>query len=552
MENDLEIIYQEIVPQQEKLRGSFDTKKLAVDNWYKSLHLINTAETQERISLVLTEVNQLQVPYDERKYLLDLLYEPVISLAGHVKKTYLDTKFPLAAEDKEKVNNCIKLYNQLIVGHSIILLELVDNRTRRFLSIITGRQKKELAETIQVITRYLTQIVLTNFEVYNQAPSAIWEKLYALYQFSEKKKIDNLMVTDKMLRAETSVKLTFLQSLLLSLADPYHFNQQQIYFIYKHLAHWAKFVKMSSEDKSKDTNFSAVNLTEEFMPTFFPRGKEPKRSDMLYLDSHELTIERINESEEEVGGFLSPKIKEALLSQLKVSLAVFVERKHDRREFFSEVKIVMGINHVHYVLNNYQNPEWVSNANFESKISDEEDIDYGALNSLNSLLSPSKPPEPLKIETFLTENASLNGLSLVWVSPESVKLNIGEVVAVSHSKEDKPNQWAVAVIRRIQYGDNQPLRVGIQIISSHKTKAIGVMRPDEFKKYRALYLPATDKFSAQPTILTDALTFNENELLKIVPCSKTVAGAPERTIRLMQNKETTSFYMRFELGLENN
>ena len=550
MDSKLDIIFHDLLPQQERLRGAFDTKKASVDKWFKSLHLINIEETQEQISQVLNEVNQLHIPHDERKYLLDLLYEPVISLAGHIKKSYLDTKFPLAPKEQAKIDQCIRLYEQLIIGHSVILNEFIENRTRLFFSIISGNQKKQLAETIQVITRYLTQIVLTNFEIYNQAPAHIWEKLYALYQFAEKKKVDNFMVTDKMLKADTSVKLTFLQSLMLALADPYHFNQQQIYYIYKHLAHWAKFVKISSEDKSDDANFSAVNLTDKFMPTFFPRGQVPDKADMLYLDSHDLTIERINESEEEAGGFLSPMIKEALLAQLKISLAVFVERKHDRREFFSEVKVVMGLNHVHYVLNHYQHPEWIDNASFEAKDTDEEDIDYSALNAATSLVSPYKPPEPLKIDTFLTENASANGLSMVWTHSHGIRLNIGEVIAVSHSKEDKPDQWALAVIRRIHHGENLPIRVGIQIISPHKTKAIGVMREGDLKRYRALYLPAAEKFYPQPTLLTDALTFKEKEILTVVPCIEAQNSAQKRKIRLIKNKETTSFYMRFELALD--
>jgi len=201
---------------------------------------------------------------DERKYFLALFYEPVISLAGHIKKDYLDTKFPISAQVRKKVDSCLVVYDLLIICYSIVLYEELEGR-KSVWSIVT-KNKKQLATVIQPIARYLTQIVLTQFEVYNQPKAIIWEKLYALYHFSEIKQIENILVTDEMLHSESSIKLTFLQALLLTLSDPFHFNQQQIYYIYHHLAQWSKLVEISSSDQSNNKNFTQINLTDSFMP----------------------------------------------------------------------------------------------------------------------------------------------------------------------------------------------------------------------------------------------------------------------------------------------
>jgi len=265
-----------------------------------------------------------------------------------------------------------------------------------------------------------------------------------------------------------------------------------------------------------------------------------------------LTVDRINESKESSVGFLSPKIKEGLLSQLKVSLAVFVEREHTRSEFFSEIKVVIGLNNVHYVLNNYQHPVWINNAKFDHKSEEEEEenIDYDSFVIESTSLVASKPPEPLSIAAFLSENKSRNGLSLVWVNSEQVKINIGEVIAISHEKNNRPKEWSLGVIRRLQHIDNEPLKVGIQIISPSNTKAIGVQRQAQQSKYRAIYIPSLKSFNKYETLLTDALTFTQGEKLSINSCGSNQQNATSRKIQLLKNTETTSFYMRFNLKRE--
>jgi len=82
--------------------------------------------------------------------------------------------------------------------------------------------------------------------------------------------------------------------------------------------------------------------------------------------------------------------------------------------------------------------------------------------------------------------------------------------------------------------------------------AVSVRRSSTEKRYRAIVLPKFEILEANETILTDALTFKEGETLILESCA---VEQPEQDIRgmikLLENTETTPYYMRFRVGSDN-
>ena len=124
--------------------------------------------------------------------------------------------------------------------------------------------------------------------------------------------------------------------------------------------------------------------------------------------------------------------KLGLLHKIKLSLGLVLKREHERNEYFSQLKVVFGLDAVHYVLNDYRYPEWVESAYYERTITDIDELDYDFLiRSTETTKKRKKKSYP--IETFYSENESLNGLSLVWTQDHSISLKIGELVALSQN-----------------------------------------------------------------------------------------------------------------------
>ncbi len=474
---------------------------------------------------------------------------------------------PLSSKNNDQVNLCLSIYLQLILAYSIILQEQLINKKKSW-SFLRSLDTK-IALSIQRLIRYLSQVVLTEFEVYRQSEKIIWEKLYILFTFSEKKNFSDISIYDPLINEKTSIKVTFLQVLLLALSDPYHFNQQQIYYIYKHLANWAKLVDLVAHKSIKQDLYSAINLTDNYMPTFYPRGHQPDHNKALFIDSHKLSLQILNDDSDSNIGFLSPKIKTSLLQKLKTSWSVYIDRTFDRNDYYSELKVVVGLNHVHYVLNKYHKPDWTKKAEFTSKITSVDEFDYEQM--MDKLPFQNNKPDEIKfekimvqpvtfkssnvddfdtsniVENFLTENESLNGLSLIWIKEYPLNLKIGEVIALSHEKKEQPENWFIGVIRRIQHLQNEPLKIGIQLLCPSGAVPVAIKKGDQYKYHRALILPEFSLSNEPESLLADALTFNPGEQVEIKNCHVSNHQVFQSTATLLEETETTPFYMRFNI-----
>jgi len=527
---------------------AFDSSKAGIDLWFSRLYLTNGQQSAEEIYQFLLKVSTYRIPLKERLYLLETIHTPVISMIGNLKPSFLNTHLPLNEEHKKVVSLCLGIYHKIVLNYTIILREQVQEK-RKSWSFLLGLDSK-IALTMQRMIRYLSQIILTEFEIYTQSNRKVWEKLYLLYSFSERKNFSEVSIYDPLINDSTSVKVTFLQVLLLALSDPYHFSQQQIYFIYKHLAKWAKKVDITSQQSHRNDFFIAINLTDNFSPTFYPRGHTPDHQNALFIDTQSLSFDNLSDDEVNMGNsnFLSPKIKVGLLKQLSKSWAVYSERGYSRHQYQSKLQVAMGQDHVHYVLNDFQSPEWINPAKFEYKLTESESVDYEQLVKEAGILEDVKEKSAYKSEFFLTENESLNGLSLLWEGNYALDLKIGEVMALSHDLSAKPKDWFIAVIRRIEQHQNNQVKVGIQLLSPSDAVAVSVRRPSTGKLYRAIVLPKFEMLEPNETILTDALTFKENEAL-ILEGKTNGAKKIQGMIKLVENIETTPYYMRFRVGV---
>jgi len=550
MINNLHYLFDEIGVLNEPALDEMDFSKAGVDQWFSGLRLTNGRQSAEEILAVLGKISRYKIPLKDRQYFLETIHTPVISLIGNIKPSFLNTRLPLNEQHQTTVKLCLGIYHKIVLNYCIILREQVQEK-RKSWSFLLGIDSK-IALTMQRMVRFLSQIILTEFEIYAQTDRRVWEKLYLLYSFSERKNFSNVSIHDPLVNDSTSVKITFLQVLLLGLSDPYHFSQQQIYYTYKHLANWAKKVDITSQQSHRNDFFIAINLTDNSSPTFYPRGHTPDRQNALYIDTQSLSYDNLSEDDDarENNNFLSPKIKVGLLKQLSRSWAVYSERKHSRNQYHSKLQIVMGQDHVHYVLNNYQSPDWVNPAKFDYKLSESEAVDYEQLVNEVGILEESSSELGFKSEVFLTENESLNGLSLLWEGSHPLDLKIGEVMALSHDLRPVAKDWFVAVIRRIEQHENNHVKVGVQLLCPSDAAAVSVRRPSTGKLYRAIVLPRFELLESNETILTDALTFKEGEALILEGNSANDADKKIKgMIKLIENTETTAYYMRFRVAL---
>ena len=456
----------------------------------------------------------------------------------------------MSHEFNQQLNLCISVYSQIVRAYATILQQQITDKNKTWL--FHKSLDTKIALTIQRLIRYLSQIILSEFEVYRQANKNIWEKLYILFIFSDKYNYSDIAIIDPVINNQTTIKITFLQILLLALSDPYHFNQQQIYYIYKHLSNWAPLVDILVNKKTNVTTYTKINLSNNLMPIFFPRGNIPDQEQSFFIDTHKLSLQILQRDSGLTNVFLSPKIKADLLKKLKMSWSVHIDRAYQRNDYTSELKAVIGLNNVHYVLNNYQKPSWIKNAEYTSKITSAASAESEqSFDSITFKSDSSDNQNSLNIvDNFITENESLNGLSLIWAHDYPLNIKIGEVIALSHEQKEKPENWFIGLIRSIQHFDQQALKIGVQLLCPSGVMPIAIKQKNQLTFHRGLLLPEfslSNKNTCEPqTILVEALTFNPADIVEVESSDTQRPKAFQMTALLLKETESTQFYMRFQ------
>jgi len=546
---ELELIFSEVGSLKEPDINCPDMGHIEVDSWFDQIQFSKKSLSLQKILSQLEQTNQYQLAINKRLYLLDKLHSPVISLIGSLKPDFLNTLMPLNHNQNQQVDLCLCVYHQIIRAYSIILQEQIIKKNKTWLFHHSLDSKITLV--IQRLVRYLSQIILSEFEVYRQPNKETWEKLYTLYIFSDKNNYVDTPIIDPVINKQTTIKITFIQILLLALSDPYHFNPQQIYYIYKHLAYWASLVKIAVNIKSEATNYTKINLGNDLMPTFFPRGKAPDQEQALFIDTQKLTLQTLHKDNGLNNVYLSPKIKTALLTKINTSWSVHIDRTYQRNDYCSELKAVIGLNNVHYVLNNYQKPDWIKNAEYTSKNASNGSSESGqTFNSVTFKSTMSDNPNALNTtNNFITENESLNGLSLLWAHDSQLNIKIGEIIALSHEQKEKPENWFIGLIRSIQHYNQQPLKIGVQLLCPSGAVPIAIKQQNQFNFHRGLLLPEfslSNKKTCEPeSILADALTFNPADIVEVESCDTKQQKRIQMNALLLKETEITQFYMRF-------
>ena len=77
----------------------------------------------------------------------------------------------------------------------------------------------------------------------------------------------------------------------------------------------------------------------------------------------------INDSE-----ILSTEINVDLLKQLSLAWGIAPSRQYNRRPAKSELKVAIGLNNVHYVLNGDAMPDWIQTDELENNNNDDDEV----------------------------------------------------------------------------------------------------------------------------------------------------------------------------------
>jgi cyclic-di-GMP-binding protein len=539
------------LPEQTKPgKSGFNLQAKAIDEWFDKLPMANIRIATKTIYKALKETNSYEVSYNKRLYFLEKIHEPVTELAANLKKLNLNREFPLDEKHQRIAILLQKLHRQVTMGYRLVLQDLVNCPI--FFLCISKRKLMTLA--IERIIRHNSLSLITNYQLYNAPQKGLWTEIHNLFLLAHEEDLLNKRVSDPSLQTvkETTIKNVYLQILLVAVADPYRMAQHHTYSIFKQLEEWSILAEIHKHHDEETQDCLVIDLSIDTHPALIAHKDTQNKSFSWTIDTSKLNYAHLIEHFDGPG-IQTTEINAELLKQLSLAWGLAPSRQQNRRRTKSKLKVAIGLNNVHYVLNGNAEPVWMQSdesrntdnsmnglvlsenapltASFESqsidtsvKVSDiwgeaftnkpldekrdkkeQEKHDQKYHNELEE-----KNKELEAAQKWGMINESIGGYCLLWDNTDSVEANVGEVVAISHEEDRKEGYWFVGTIRWMKCVGNSKVQIGVQILAPNAI-AVSIAKyvsMQEGMKSRAILLPAIPVLKQEKTLITTALGYD--------------------------------------------
>jgi hypothetical protein len=249
--------------------------------WVEELPLTNVQQTQRVLTAQFAALNGAQFVALERLKMLEMLREPVAFVQSESANRYAGKPIPLARNENEVWSSVIELWDQLGRNYQQCLKAYRDGDL--------GIAPHAALITMRCLNCLGRQMV-EHYRIYRDTPAALWRALNELYAFAEQHGFARIRVQDSFAQQEpdSSCAETYLQALLVHLANPFALSMRQLAFVQSWAQKWATLVGLSPQPVATGSNPSlAVDLGGPAGAVF--AGETGAQPSMRYLDLEQLS-----------------------------------------------------------------------------------------------------------------------------------------------------------------------------------------------------------------------------------------------------------------------
>jgi cyclic-di-GMP-binding protein len=551
----------------------FKTNPESLKKWVENLPLVNIELSAGQLEFGLSEINSVELSSRDRIEALELLTAPVMHVTKALEKKYLGKRFPLGKDHLRKSNQVIDLYLAMATGYKLLIASL-DRETNA---------DPRLATPMQRAIRYLSESLISSYQIYSQHRTGIWEDLHTLYSLAANHGFQAHQETDTTLQKPdlTTVETAYKQILLLSLAGPYRLRQGEVRLVYNLLGQWAPFSRLLAAKDHDNIGFFSCHLASDDPPSYLLlRHRDRLDDDWRILDTSGMT-EPANATLTELRdkpGLRNVLPGESTLKRLMLAWGVMPERQATRRRQEAPIQLVLGINGIHRLLTEPElgdagtaisethapdRKDFLKDPTFErpTVIATHHPARVKAAGAGGWQNNGSLPPggnHPLRgafaleqqsntaganrmlpIESWKMVDVSTGGYCLLWESSDVSTAQVGELVAIRTGAKGSNEDWTVGVIRWMKFTPERGLVLGAQLMASGATPVRASLCGDKSAaehKSQGILIPESKPLKLQASLLLPSLQFRTGCLATL-----TREGREERIILVRQMENTGSF-----------
>lgn len=551
-----------------------------------ALPALDMSVRMEGLTTLLADASETKLAPDARFALLELVDPEIHDLLSGYQEQAHHYAFPLSAQHHAVYLRLQTLLNHVTSVYKQLILDLSEQNDG-------GLNSSRLRDSIMSCIDYLTQQALQAYAVYHDAPP-IWSDLHRLYAYAEKKQLAMDAVEHL---ADFSISGAYARALLLSIAEPGHLLQGEIYQTYDNLKKWGLAVRFEHPQELQSAQAGELLAGHYFCdlagcvpPDFGVEGMQalPQNPRLLNLKAVlDIISDRMKKLALEYRRSLTRRAEWDLLLRLRGAWEKRAIRKEMRKaERGTTVKAVVSLSSCHYFFSGYEpfDPEktevrfhgdkfqqpqtlsllsldstpWVD-ADTETKLaagvikpraygfdveSKEDDVwkkSHSNINKRETEIEKSIEERTLKaIYEFGLANSSNGGQGLETLPDSTVQLRVGELLALFSHGGDDDGDLVLNAVRWIQAGPDLRLHIGVHHIEG-EPEPLAVRALDDQAIY-AEYVRAFRIDSDKSSIIVPAGQFE---------CGTTLVANDGNSLNLYKLEnllESTRAFSRFSFN----
>ena len=551
------------LPQRKPDRQAFDVRPKAVDKWLNNLPMANLGETSRQLHDALNEVNTLLMRPARRVEFLELVRGTVYYAVEGLRKHYLHKEFPLPPKNRRVAELSLTLLEALSHGYRIVVQEAVQGARvpTATLRLCLYRALRDTAA--EAIEGYL---------IYEPNRPGLWLSLHRLYLIADQRGMARARVPDQQLHGgqrKSSIGDAYRQILLTAAAGPYRMPQGEALETYHTVQRWAPDSRLARPgDTGTADGVFRIRLHQDQPPLPMNAGDKLADTETRIL----ITSGLVDTIEKELSGKSrwNPLRKRAaqdpdheLLRWLMMALAVVPRRRFSRVETRSQVSVVVGLSHIHKILDEAQSGKDGAATDTASQFT-ARDVEAGEgrgddiwelvyptellrqvemeRRSQTAPVTGKRAEEPAEQDWRLV-NISAGGYCLLSDPHQSSRAQVGELIAIRELKAGERLPWQVAVIRWMKHIPGAGMQLGVQVLAV-KPQPVLTQAEQESGEFaqpsRCLILPEVVSIKQPVTLLTPPLQYAEARRVRL-------ASRDQKTELLLTRRlENTGAFAQFE------
>jgi cyclic-di-GMP-binding protein len=485
------------------------------------LPLSNPSEAAEEMADYLATLNSLGLPHDSMSKIVERIAPIVEDLVASLYEQYGTIQPPLPPKQHRNAALAQRLLRSMADSYKLLLIDWLKRRFHLF-----GGNPAPLY--LQRILLALQATLEISFETHDPTPEGIWVDLHQTYNYALRNGMKDVIPEggSKMLSLEQIYKST----LLMALADPYHFPQIELPWAKDIIARFSNLSNIfpAEEAIKGQAGLFIVEVNTDSPPKPVARESHPMnpRWDLILntteLAKHLALISSHIKGREDLDKIGLPEAARdpaypSMLHRLKLNWGASVQRQSQRRRHQDgrEFEVCFGLKAVHQLI---------------APADHSDTIHYGLSNN---------DPAP-SIIRCKTVNDSMGGLSLSKSGVHGLQIRVGDVVGVRQGN----GNWNVGLVRWFRVPTQGEISFGVQLLAP-KALAIQLRRSDNGRQWPGLLLHPNAASKQTPLLLAQPACFAPESAAEI----RTPKG--NQPVRIDKRLESTPSVELFRFHIEN-